>query len=253
MNRYFYDLHMHSCLSPCADDDATPANLAAMAVLNGLQIAALTDHNTTGNCPSFFQAAKKLGLIPIAGMELTTAEDIHVICLFPTLETATQFDRIVDGCRIKIRNKPSVFGNQFLMDADETVLGEEEFLLINATTLSLEDAFRECTALGGVCYPAHIDRSSNGILSALGTFPDTPGYTAYELHDREQREAYCEKYPLLRRLLPVVSSDAHELGAVAEAENSILLEDEPYSSRLVAQRLIDYLRADPAERSDDNG
>ena len=85
MKSYYYDLHMHSCLSPCADDDNTPANIAGMATLAGLEIVALTDHNTTANCPAFFEAAKKLGLIPIAGMELTTSEDIHVVCLFEYL------------------------------------------------------------------------------------------------------------------------------------------------------------------------
>jgi predicted metal-dependent phosphoesterase TrpH len=95
MTKYSYDLHIHSCLSPCADDDMTPANIAGMAAVQGLGIAALTDHNSAKNCPAFFRHAKKYGIVPIAGMELTTAEDIHVICLFPTLENALEFDEIV--------------------------------------------------------------------------------------------------------------------------------------------------------------
>ncbi|MBE6559858.1 MAG: PHP domain-containing protein [Ruminococcaceae bacterium] len=242
MTRYFYDLHIHSCLSPCGDDDATPANIAAMAALNGLQIVALTDHNTCRNCPSFFKAAKALGLIPIAGMELTTAEDIHVICLFPTLEQAMAFNDTVDSCRIKIPNKTAVFGHQYLMDEDETILGEEPDLLINATTLSLEDAFSAVNAAGGICYPAHIDRTSNGIVAMLGAFPDEPAYTAYELHDADADAGCREKFPRLASLTRIVSSDAHELGAVSEAENSVLLEDEPYSSRLVTDNLFALLR-----------
>jgi len=253
MNRYYYDLHIHSCLSPCADDDATPANIAAMAALNGLHIVALTDHNTTRNCPSFFKAAKALGLIPIAGMELTTAEDIHVICLFPSLETAEEFDRTVDAARVKIRNKPAVFGHQYLMDEDETVLGEEPDLLINATTLSLEDAFHACEAAGGICYPAHIDRTSNGIIATLGAFPDSPAYTVYELHDAAADAAYRKAHPLITPLVRVVSSDAHDLGAISEAENSVLLDDEPYSSRLVTERLFQYLRGNSAGSEHENG
>ena len=91
MNRYYYDLHLHSSLSPCADNDNTPNNLAGMAVLSGLNIVALTDHNTCQNCPAFFEAARKYGLIPIAGMELTTSEDIHVVCLFEHLADALRF------------------------------------------------------------------------------------------------------------------------------------------------------------------
>jgi PHP family Zn ribbon phosphoesterase len=242
MNRYFYDLHIHSCLSPCAEDDATPANIAGMAALNGLQIVALTDHNTTRNCPAFFQAAKSYGLIPIAGMELTTSEDVHIICLFPTLDAASAFQDIVDARRIRIKNKPAIFGHQYVMDAEDTILEEEADLLINATTISIEEAFEFAAQCGGVAYPAHIDRTSNGMVSVLGGFPSDPPFTAFELHDAGSVEAYVEKYPHIKDLTRVVSSDAHELGAIAEAENSFLLEDEPYSSRLVTEKLFEHLR-----------
>ena len=79
MKMYYYDLHIHSCLSPCADDDNTPNNIAGMAFLCGLDIVALTDHNSCKNCPAFFKAAQKHGIVPVAGAELTTSEDIHVI------------------------------------------------------------------------------------------------------------------------------------------------------------------------------
>ena len=192
MNRYYYDLHIHSCLSPCGDDDATPASIAGIAALNGLQIAALTDHNTTANCPAFFEAARAYGVIPIAGMELTTAEDIHVICLFPTLDAAKDFDREVSARRIRIRNKPAVFGNQLIMNADDEVIGEELDLLINATMLSLEEAYTLAFSHGGACYPAHIDRPSNGMISVLGSFPDSPAYGAYELNQADSEAEYCE-------------------------------------------------------------
>ena len=101
MSRYYYDFHIHSCLSPCGDDEMTPANIAGMAVVNGLNIVALTDHNSSKNCPAFFKQAKKLGIIPVAGMELTTAEDIHVVCLFERLEDAMAFGEAVDALRDK--------------------------------------------------------------------------------------------------------------------------------------------------------
>ena len=242
MNRYFYDLHIHSCLSPCAEDDATPANIAGMAALNGLQIVALTDHNTTRNCPAFFEAARAYGLIPIAGMELTTSEDVHIICLFPTLDAATAFQKIVDDRRIRIKNKPVIFGNQFVMDAEDTVLAEEEDLLINATTISIEEAAEFAEQCGGIAYPAHIDRTSNGMVSVLGGFPTEPRFTAFELNDAASLLQYQNQYPHLKDMKYIVSSDAHELGAISEAKNSFLLEDEPYSSRLVTEKLFEYLR-----------
>ena len=87
----YYDLHLHSCLSPCGSEDMTPANLAAMCALAGLEVVALTDHNTTGNCRAFCQAARAWGLLPLAGMELCTQEEIHLICLFPDPDQAEAF------------------------------------------------------------------------------------------------------------------------------------------------------------------
>ncbi len=241
MTDYFCDLHIHSCLSPCGDDEMTPANIAGMASLNGLQIVALTDHNSSKNCPAFFAQAKKNGLIPIPGMELTTGEDIHVVCLFRTLEDAMEFDRIVEEHRVKIPNEADIFGHQYIMDENDEIAGEEQYLLLNATDLFLEDAYALVSKLDGACYPAHIDRTANGVIAMLGTFPEEPHFTAYELNDAESEAEYREKYPIINGLIKTVSSDAHYLWDIAEAGFKIPLDDEPYSSALVRNRLIDYL------------
>lgn len=244
MSSFFYDLHVHSCLSPCGDDDMTPANIAGMASLNGLNIVALTDHNTSKNCPAFFAHAKKYGIVPVAGMELTSAEDIHVICLFPTLEAALDFDKFVDERRIKIPNKKEIFGNQFVTDENDEVVYEEPDLLINATTIDLESAYREVTKRGGACYPAHVDRESGGMIAVLGDLPDEPRYAAFELNDKASYEEYLAKYEKLRDKRYIVSSDAHYLWKIAAAENVIELDDEPYSSQKVRDSLIKYLRGE---------
>ena len=241
MSLYKCDLHIHSCLSPCGDDDMTPANIAGMAAINGLTIVALTDHNTSKNCPAFFAQAKSHGIIPVAGMELTTAEDIHVVCLFPTLEAAMEFDGFVETKRIPFPNKPEIFGHQYILDENDQIKGEEEYLLINAADITLEEAFEEVLKRGGVCYPAHIDRPSNGIIAALGTFPPEPHYTAFELNSADSLVEYTEKYPIISGLSRAVSSDAHYLWDISEEGFGIELEDEPYSSALVRQKLIDYL------------
>ena len=243
MSRYLCDLHVHSCLSPCGDEDMTPGNIVGMALLNGLQIVALTDHNSTKNCPAFFKIAKAHGIIPVAGMELTTSEDVHAVCLFRDLESAMAFGDYVDEHRFKIKNEPEIFGRQCIVDEEDEVCGEEEYLLINASHLSLEDAYREVTARGGVCYPAHIDRSSSGIISMLGDFPPEPAFTAFELNDADSLADCLANYPILteRGLVHVASSDAHYLTDVSEEGFAIDLEDEPYSSDLVRNRLIDHL------------
>ncbi len=244
MSKYFYDLHVHSCLSPCGDDDMTPANIAGMAMLNGLNIVALTDHNTSKNCPAFFAHAKRYGIVPVAGMELTTSEEIHVLCLFPTLESAMEFDFFVDQRRVKIANKKAIFGNQIIMDVEDAAVGEEEHLLINATTIDLEEAYREVTKRGGACCPAHVDRESGGMIAVLGDLPDEPRYTAFELNDKGSYGEYTERYPKLRGMRYVVSSDAHYLQNISQAENAVELDDEPYSSGKVRESLIAYLRGE---------
>ena len=241
MNRYYYDLHLHSCLSPCGDDDNTPNNIAGMASLCGLNIIALTDHNTCKNCPAFFEAAKRYGIIPIAGMELTTAEDIHVVCLFEELENAMAFDAEIDKRRMKIENRTDIFGNQYILDGEDNIIGEEKYLLPNATDVSLEEAFGLVKSFGGISYPAHIDRQSNGIISVLGAFPETPDFNIIEINQKEKVPEYVKKYSLENKKV-IISSDAHYLTDMRDKENYFELDDEPYSSALVRSNLFKLLR-----------
>ncbi len=241
MNRYYYDLHIHSCLSPCADNDNTPNNIVGMGMLAGLQIMALTDHNTCRNCPAFFAAAKKHGIVPIPGMELTTAEDIHMICLFPTLEEAMAFDEEIARRRVLIPNRPDIFGEQWVMDENDEIIDSEPYLLSNATTVSLDESVGLAEQFGGICYPAHIDREANGIVAVLGTVPETPVFSCVEFHDGEKEEAYRSQHAIAH-CLSVVGSDAHYLWDIRDKQRYIELDDEPYSSALVRKRLIEYLR-----------
>lgn len=243
MNSYYYDFHLHSCLSPCGDNDNTPYNLAGMAAVKGLQVIALTDHNTCGNCPAFFKACKTHGIIPVAGMELTTAEDIHLVCLFEELETAMAFDRRVRTHRMLIPNREDIFGEQLLMDHEDNVLGQEEFLLVNATNLSIEDAFDLVKEFDGVCYPAHIDRTSNGILATLGFFPEEPDFCLVEYKEGEKRQELEEEFPILKSKGFVASSDAHFLWDMNEPKHFFQVEDEPYSSAKVRSEIFKQLRS----------
>ena len=243
MNKYYYDLHLHSCLSPCGDDDNTPNNICGMAALSGLNIIALTDHNTCKNCPAFFNAAKKYGLIPIAGMELTTSEDIHVICLFEQLEDALAFDKYIETRRHLIKNRPEIFGEQQILDGDDNLIACEEYLLSNATTVSLEEVHSLVSGFRGVCYPAHIDRDANGIISILGTIPPDAEFTFFELHSPEKRDEYCRRFGIDEKNI-IVSSDAHYLTDIRDKESFFLLNDEPYSSALVRHELFKLLKGD---------
>lgn len=241
MSRYYYDLHIHSCLSPCGDNDNTPNNIVGMGVLAGLQIMALTDHNTCRNCPAFFEAAKKQGIIPVAGMELTTAEDIHMVCLFPDLESAMAFDGEIQTRRVLIPNRTDIFGDQYVMDGQDEIVDIEPHLLSNATTVSVEEAPVLTERYGGVCYPAHIDRQANGIIATLGFLPPDMHFPTVELHDGEKEAEYRARHiPDTTRI--VVGSDAHVLWDIRDKAAWLDIPDEPYSSALVRQNLIELLR-----------
>lgn len=241
MNRYYYDLHIHSCLSPCGDDDMTPGNIAGMAMLKGLNIIALTDHNSCKNCPAFFDACRNFGIVPIAGMELTTAEDIHIVCLFYELEQAMSFDREIEKHRQKIKNRPEIFGRQLIFDSEDSLCGEEENLLINATDLDVAAALDLVRQFGGLAYPAHIDRPTNGMVETLGLIPHEYGFSCVEYRDRSKKEDYTARFGL-EKMKTVFSSDAHYLENINEAENFFEFDEDPYCGQASAKILLNYLR-----------
>ena len=143
MPEFYYDLHLHSCLSPCGDMDMTPNNLVNMAKLLGLDVIALTDHNTSLNCEAAMKVGEEVGLLVIPGMELTTSEDIHAVCLFPTLEKALAFSQYVDENRIHIRNKAEIYGRQVIMNENDEELGEIDDLLLPGSFIGMYDAYRK--------------------------------------------------------------------------------------------------------------
>ena len=244
MNRYYYDFHIHSCLSPCADNEMTPNNIAGMAALAGLNIVALTDHNSSRNCPAFYAAAKKNGIIPIAGMELTTAEDIHVVCLFEKLDDALTFNDEVDRNRVRIPNRTDIFGDQLLADENDEVIGTENDLLPNATLIPIERVPELVKSYRGVCFPAHIDREANGIVATLGIFPENNGFDCAELHDMSNSEEYIRRFPVLGSMRLLCGSDAHFLWDIRDKSSFLELDDEPYSGDLVRSRLFQCLKGE---------
>lgn len=242
MTSYYYDFHIHSCLSPCADDDMTPNNIAGMAAIKGLNILALTDHNSCKNCPAFFAACKKQGIIPVAGMELSTAEDIHLVCLFEELDQAMAFDKEIEKHMLPIKNRPEIFGNQWIMDENDEVIGTEETLLISATDLLIDDALALARQFGAHVHPAHIDRESNGIVAILGDIPKEYAFKIFELNMAENFEMVSNRFPFVTSNTVLYCSDAHQLWNINEAEHARMIDDEPYSSTLVRKRLFEWLK-----------
>ena len=220
-----YDLHIHSCLSPCGDDDMTPANIAGMCAIKGLDVVALTDHNSSKNCPAFLAAAEEYGLLAIPGMEINTSEEVHAVCLFPTLEAAMDFDAYVYARLVKFPNKEEIFGKQQIYDADDQVCGTEPNLLINATEISFEGLWELVRSFKGVMFPAHIDKTANSLIANLGFIPADRKFVTAEVKDLKNLHRLRRTEPYLDGCRIISNSDAHYLEEINEPELTLQVEE----------------------------
>jgi hypothetical protein len=200
------DFHNHSCLSPCGSLDLSPRTLAGLAAAKGVQVLALTDHNSSLNCPAFAKVCPPLGILPLYGMEATTQEEIHVLCLFSVLEAALDFSAWAYRLILPFPNDPEKTGDQVYVDEDDNIEGEVAYFLPGALDLSLEGLASRVSLSGGLVIPAHVDRPAFSMTSQLGVVVAGP-WAAVE----------CTRIPPLLNGAPLdtlgypltTSSDAH--------------------------------------------
>ena len=228
---FFADLHIHSCLSPCGDNDMTPGNILGMAVVKGLEIVAISDHNAARNLPAAEKIAAAYGLLLVPAIEITTSEEVHMLGYFPDVQTAVDFGAMLKTHLPPKKNKPSFFGEQLVTDEDDNVIDHEDALLIGATDLSLEECAAKVRAVGGVPVPAHINRGSNGLLVNLGMMPPSPTFTTVEVW----RHLPCPLEPMENKHV-LHSSDAHYLEDIQEPEFSLRLPEKSVAA------LLDWMR-----------
>jgi len=202
------DLHIHSCLSPCGDLRSSPQAIVHAASKAGLDLIALTDHNSSLNCPTFSRCAQKNGLSALFGMEATSAEEAHCLCLFGELDTALEFSALAYEHLANIHNNPDRFGDQVWVEDDETIGGEVDKWLVGALDLGLTDLCTEVQKRGGLVIPAHVDRSAMSLLSQLGRVP-TGNWDALELLLSGTR-------PIKLGYTPLVASTTMPTGALEE-------------------------------------
>jgi 3',5'-nucleoside bisphosphate phosphatase len=212
-----YDLHLHSCLSPCGDMDMTPNNLVHMSLLNGMQIIALTDHNCCKNCRAAVEVGKEAGILVIPGMELCTSEEAHVVCLFPTVEAAEEFEIYVEKHCPPISNRPEIFGEQVILNAKDEEIGREGRLLIGAADISASHVVGLTRKYGGGAFPAHIDKDSYSLLSSLGAIPPEAGFCTAEITAGGNVEELKRQHEVLSRMILLQDSDAHYLEHMPQA------------------------------------
>jgi PHP domain/PHP-associated len=215
------DLHIHTCLSPCADILMSPRNIAAAAKRKDLDLLGICDHNSAENAAAVAQAAGRLGIRVVPGLEVTSREEVHILALFDEMEAALSLQEQVYSF-LPGENDEGVFGLQVIASADDDVLGTIGRFLAGATVLSLEDVVGAVHALRGLAVASHVDREGFGIIGQLGFIPDGLPLDALEVSRRltieEGRRAFGASRPL------VTGSDAHTLEEIGLATMSFRLE-----------------------------
>ena len=205
------DLHLHTCLSPCAEIDMTPREIVAESLKKKLDLIAVTDHNSAENVEATQRAAKGTGLVVFAGMEIASAEEVHLLALFASPDRARALQCIVQECLPVGENDERLYGDQIIVNEDNEVMGFNRRLLIAATSITVRTLVDLVRSLGGISMASHIDRQSFSVLSQLGFIPQDLRFDALEISPRIQREAAEAAFPELRSFPWVSFSDAHRL------------------------------------------
>lgn len=199
----------------------TPGNIVGMAAVKGLNAIAVTDHNSCKNCPAVAKLAEQFNITAIPGMELCTSEEVHVLCLFETLEGAMDFDRYVHSKILPVKNRPDIFGKQQIMDCNDCCTDIEPLLLIGSADISFDDVFHLTAKYGGLMIPAHIDKTSNSLIANLGFVPPDSRFTCFELKSPERHAQLEASNPYLKQCRMLCNSDAHYLWDIHEPVNFI--------------------------------
>jgi len=224
------DLQIHSCLSPCGDLGCSPKNIAYAAKEKGLDIIALTDHNTTDNCPAICDVAKNIpGLTAYYGTEVTSSEEVHVICLFGDVETAVAFGKFVKSHLPDRKNDTEYFGDQPIVDAEENIIGFEDAFLVGSTDLSIDLITEKVHSKGGIAIASHVDRAINSIFAQLGLWPDDAVIDAADLSINAVDETKWRL--LIPEWIPIIrTSDAHFLDDIGRQFTTLEMESPDFES-----------------------
>ena len=217
-----FDLHIHSCLSPCGDLDSSPAAIARMAREVGLNGIMVADHNSSRNSVAVAEACRREGLDALFGMELMTAEEVHCLAVFDTVEQAATMTEILYAALPKRVNQPEIFGYQDVLNADDEVEDLEWRMLSAPTSLTIRESGERVHELGGLFIAAHLDRPVFSVTSQLGSLAGDEGFDAVELSRyavvSEWRKR-CMGLPILR------NSDAHYLNDIGSVYNEADLKE----------------------------
>lgn len=212
MKKILCDFHIHSLLSPCAEIEMTPHHIMLRASEAGIGALAITDHNASGNIKAALDLAEKYQITVLPGMEVETVEEAHIVVLFDTLEQMTKWQVYIDANREPRLNDAERFGAQFVVDADDNFVREEQKMLLGAGRLTAEAVINACHQLGGVCWAAHVDRPAYSLLRQLGFLGEDLALDGVEISRNSLAELQKQSLkPLVHNLPYLTNSDGHTM------------------------------------------
>ncbi len=206
------ELHIHTVLSPCAEVEMIPPLIVQEALDRGIQIIGITDHNASANVGAVMEAARGTGVHVFPGMELQSREEVHLLCLFDTLEQLNEMQVQVSKCLPALSNRPDFFGEQFVVDSTGEFIRREDQLLLTSSSLTIKQACELVNRLNGLLIPAHVNRQAFGLLPTLGMIPEElEHHRVMEISRHITPEKANLEFPQLKRLTLIQSGDAHRL------------------------------------------
>lgn len=214
VREYRADLHIHTCLSPCADLDNSPRAIILQSKEKKLDIIGITDHNSAEHVVCAERLGAEAGIWVLSGMEVNSAEEIHLLVLFERTEEALIFQGYVYNHLPDAENNPDVFGYQPVVNRDDEILYFNRRLLISATDLPIEQLIAKARGLNGLVIASHIDRESFSLISQLGMIPESLDLDAVEISAHITATEAASRFGLALRYPIITASDAHTLGDI---------------------------------------
>ncbi len=216
LNEFRADLHIHTCLSPCADLEMSPLAIVHKAAEKGIDIIAVTDHNSAENIIAAQKAAEDTGLTVLAGMEITSSEEAHILALFDSAADILKIQEMVYEKLLPGENDEKKFGEQVVVNERDEVSSFNKRLLIGATMLSAYEIIDAVHSSGGLSVASHIDRDAFSIISQLGFISDDLKFDALEISPLTGREEAEQLYQTYKTFAWISSSDAHYLNDIGK-------------------------------------
>ena len=230
------DLHLHTVLSPCGDLEMSPSAIVDRALERGLDMIAISDHNTTRQVKVCQKIGRERGLFVLGGVEVTSQEEAHCLCFFETDAQLDDFQSFLDAHLPPIPNDEDRFGYQLIVDENDEITGEEPFHLLNAIDVDIDGLYDEVHRIGGLFVPAHVNKSSTSLMSQLGFVPPDLRADGLEINKFTTRDDFVKKFAYLKRFNFITDSDAHFIPDVGSVYNVIHMEHRSFAEFAMALR-----------------